>query len=83
MRIHGAKHVAMADELFKWFCHSEANNIPVKGPTVKGGISEFTLTVDTELKCFTVCLQLFIHWWNIPWKSMSRGLIADVDLAGK
>jgi len=62
MGIHGAKHVAMVEELFKWFCHTEANNIPVDGPTVKGGTSEFALTVDTQFKCFTVWLQLFTEW---------------------
>jgi hypothetical protein len=35
-------------------CHKEANNIPVDGPTVKGGTSEFALMVDTEFKCVTV-----------------------------
>ena len=59
MRIHGAEHVAMENELLKWFCHNEVNNIPVDGPTVKEGANEITLKVDTEFKCFTVWLQLF------------------------
>jgi hypothetical protein len=59
MRIHGAKHVAMIDELFNEFCHNEANSIPVDGPRVKGGTSEFALMAHTEIKCFTVWLQLF------------------------
>jgi hypothetical protein len=54
MRIHGAEHVAMENELLKWFCHNEENNIPVDGPTVKEGANEITLKVDTEFKCFTV-----------------------------
>lgn len=54
MRIYGAKHVAIVDQLFKWFCLNEVHNIPVDGPRVKGGTSEFALTVDTEFKCFTV-----------------------------
>jgi hypothetical protein len=29
MRIHGEKHVASENKLFKWFYHTESNNIPV------------------------------------------------------
>jgi hypothetical protein len=46
---------------------------------VKGGTSEITLKVETEFKCFTVWLKLF----TVQWKTMSRGLTADVDLEGK
>jgi hypothetical protein len=30
-RIRGAKHTDLVDELFEWFCHGRANNIPVEG----------------------------------------------------
>jgi hypothetical protein len=30
MRICGAKHSDLEDELFEWFCHAHVNNIPVE-----------------------------------------------------
>jgi hypothetical protein len=54
----------------------------VDGTTVNGGTSEITLKVDNEFKCFTIRIPLFIVM-DITWKSMSRGVTAIVDLAGK
>jgi len=34
MRICGTEHNNLED-LFRWFCHTQANNIPVEGATVK------------------------------------------------
>jgi len=60
----------MVDELFKWFCHNEANNIPVNGPTVKGGISEFALIVDMNLNASLYgfnCSQSDRIYHGNPW----------------
>jgi hypothetical protein len=51
MRIHGAKHSDLEDELFEWFCHARANNIPVKGPMAKEKTNEITLKMGIEFQC--------------------------------
>jgi hypothetical protein len=59
MRIHGAKHSDLEDELFKWFCHARAKNIPVEGPMVKEKANEIALKMGIEFQCSNGWLQRF------------------------
>jgi hypothetical protein len=66
MRIHGAKHSDLEDELFEWFCHAHANNIPV-GPMVKEKANEIALKMGIEFQCSNGWLQRFKQRRNIIW----------------
>jgi hypothetical protein len=51
VRIHGAKHDDMENELLEWFCHAQANSVPVDGQTVKAKSDEIALNIGTDFKC--------------------------------
>jgi hypothetical protein len=48
MKICGAKHSDLEDELFEWFCHACANNIPVEGPVVEEKANEIAPKMGIE-----------------------------------
>jgi hypothetical protein len=48
MRICGVKHNDLEDKLFEWFCHAQANSIPVEGPMVKEKASEIALRCESN-----------------------------------
>jgi hypothetical protein len=51
MRIRGAKHSDLEDELFKWFCHACDDNIPVKGSVVQEKANKIALKMGIEFHC--------------------------------
>jgi hypothetical protein len=57
MRICGVKHSDLEDEMFEWFCHASANNIPVEGPMVKEKANTIALKMGIEFQCSNGWLQ--------------------------
>jgi hypothetical protein len=57
MRIRGAEHSNLEDELFEWFCYASANNIPVECLVVKGKANEISLKIGIEFQCLNGWLQ--------------------------
>ena len=51
MRIRGAKHGDMENELFHWLCHAQKNTTAVGGRTVNMKDDELALTMGTDFKC--------------------------------
>jgi hypothetical protein len=51
MRICGAKHGTMEDELFEWFCRAQKNRLAVDGQAVKGKADEIALKMGINFKC--------------------------------
>jgi hypothetical protein len=61
MRIHGAKHNDLQDELFKRFCHAHANNTPVEDTMVKEKTNETALKMGIKFRCSNGWHQQFKH----------------------
>jgi hypothetical protein len=84
MRIHGVKHSDLEDELFEWFCHAHAKNIPVEGPMVKEQANEIALKMGLEFQCSNGWLQRFKQQRNITWQAISgESSAADVEASDK
>jgi hypothetical protein len=84
MRIRGAKHSNLEDEVFKWFCHVSTNNIPVEGPTVKEKANKIALKMGIEFQRSNGWLQRFKQRRNITWQAISRESSAvDVGASDK
>jgi hypothetical protein len=79
MRIRGAKHGNMEDELFEWFCHVRENRLAVDGQTVKGKADEIVLKMGVLHNGW---LQHFSERHNLTWHTVSgEGASAHLDLA--
>jgi hypothetical protein len=48
MKICGAKHSNVEDELFEWFCHARANNISLESPLAKEKANKIALNMGIE-----------------------------------
>jgi hypothetical protein len=80
MRICGAKHSDLEDELFEWFCHARTKNIPVEDSMVKEKVNEIALKMLIEFQCSNGWLQQFKQRQNIRWQAISgESLAADVE----
>jgi hypothetical protein len=83
MRIRGAKHSDLEDELFGWFCHARAN-ILVEGPMVREKPNEIALKMEIEFQCSNGWLQLFKQRRNITWQAISgESSAVDVEASDK
>jgi predicted 3-demethylubiquinone-9 3-methyltransferase (glyoxalase superfamily) len=83
MRIHGAKHNNMENELLEWFCHAQANSVAVGGQIVRAKADETALKMGTDFKRSNGWLQ-FKDRWNITWQpGSSEGAPADTDSTEK
>jgi hypothetical protein len=84
MRIRGAKHSDLEDELFGWFCRARANNIPVEGPMVEEKANEIALKMGIEFHCSNACLLRFKQRRNITWQAICGDNSAvDVEASDK
>jgi hypothetical protein len=59
MKIRGAKHGDMENELSEWLCRARVNNIVVDACTAKEKADKIILKIDTEFKCSKEWLQHF------------------------
>jgi hypothetical protein len=64
-QICGVKHSDLEDEVFEWFCHACANNIPVEVPMIKEKANETALKMGIEFQCSNGWLQRFMQRRNI------------------
>jgi hypothetical protein len=55
----GAKHSDLETELFEWFCHAQASNIPIEGPMVKEKANKIALKMGIEFQCLNGWIQRF------------------------
>jgi hypothetical protein len=59
MRICGAKHSDLEDELFEWFCDACTNIIPVEGSIVQEWANKIALKMGIEIQYLNGWLQRF------------------------
>jgi hypothetical protein len=84
MRILGAKHGNMEDNLFEWFCHAQEKRLPVDGQMVKVKADETALNVGIDFKHSNRWMQHLKERGNITCHSVSEeGAAADLDWADK
>jgi len=83
MRILGAKHGNMEDNLFERFCHARENRLLVDGQMVEVKADEIALKMGINFKCSNRWTQLLKERGNITWHPASEGAAADLGSAEK